>query len=72
MAGKLKKLDSEFLELMVDSYKGGMSLSEIGKISGVSVTTVRYHLIRRGVCLREIGRPSVGKKTDGSHEAIIG
>ena len=45
-------------DVVVDAYKSGTSLQEIGEFHGVHKTTIRRLLISKGVTLRARGKRS--------------
>ena len=72
MSGVSKKLDVESIELICSAYASGRGMKWIGKCLGVSVATVRHHLMRSGVVMRPVGRPRVGKEADGVGKESVG
>lgn len=55
--GGVKRLNPSVIEAIVESYRRGFGFRLIAKNYNVSPSTVRYHLVARGVKLRPNRRP---------------
>lgn len=55
MAGRSTLTDKD-VKGIIQGYKNGWSLREVGKDYGISHIAVRYHLLKNGITLRKRGR----------------
>lgn len=54
-SGSRPMFDPETVDVIVDAYQSGTKLTDIAKRYGTNHVTIRNHLVRRGVKLREPG-----------------